>query len=281
MICLDNTDTLEGGASVDAVVDYTVHGLVGSTFTKLAAGQLSNADPSVLYTAGAAVSVVSATFVNTNAAAVTINLYLDPANGGNPRRMIPEDLSLGIGYSMHFDGQRCTVLDTTGAVQTIVPGATMNDDTNVSANGWVLDEDNMASDDATKLSTQQAIKAYVDAKGYKDRGDPAAVDFARGVLTLDSTWRDLDLSGIVPVGAVAVEITVQAANNVVGKLISFRKNGNTNTRVTLSQKTQVATKQIYISGKVACDGDRIIEYFGTANDGDWTAAQITICGWYM
>ena len=85
----------------------------------------------------------------------------------------------------------------------------------------------------------------------------------------------------MPVGAVAVEITVQAANNVVGKLISFRKNGNTNTRVTLSQKTQVATKQIYISGKVACDGDRIIEYFGTANDGDWTAAQITICGWYM
>lgn len=35
-------------------------------------------------------------------------------------------------------------------------------DTDVSAAGWVLDEDDMASDDATKVSTQQALKKYVD-----------------------------------------------------------------------------------------------------------------------
>lgn len=107
MICLDNTDTLEGGASVDAVVDYTVHGLVGSTFTVLADGQLSDTDPSVLYTAGAAISIVSITLVNTHTGAVNINLYLDSADGGNPRRMIPKDYTLDVGSSLHFDGQRC------------------------------------------------------------------------------------------------------------------------------------------------------------------------------
>ena len=42
---------------------------------------------------------------------------------------------------------------------------TYNADTDVSANGWVLDEDNLATDSATKLATQQSIKAYVDASG--------------------------------------------------------------------------------------------------------------------
>lgn len=116
MICLNNTDTLEGGASVNAVVDYTVHGLVDSTFTQLAAGQLSNTDPSVLYTAGAAISVVSITLVNTHTAAVTVNLYLDPANIGTPRRMIPKNVSLGIGYALVYDGQRFSVMNAAGEV---------------------------------------------------------------------------------------------------------------------------------------------------------------------
>ena len=34
----------------------------------------------------------------------------------------------------------------------------------------VLDEDNMASDSATKLATQQSIKAYVDAQGFTWKG---------------------------------------------------------------------------------------------------------------
>lgn len=121
MICLDNTDTLEAGASVDAVVDYTIHGLVAGVFTQIAAGQLSDTDPTVIYTAAAAASIVSVIFVNTHSAAVTLNLYLDPANGGNPRRMLPKDISLGIGYSLHFDGQRLTIVDASGNVQTM-PG---------------------------------------------------------------------------------------------------------------------------------------------------------------
>ena len=124
MICLDNTDTLEGGASVANVVDYTVHGLVAGVFTNIAQGQLSDTNPSVLYTAGAAISIVSITLVNTHSAAVTVDLYLDPANAGTPRRMIPKAMTLGVGYSMHFDGQRCSILDSNGG---IVTGVSVSD----------------------------------------------------------------------------------------------------------------------------------------------------------
>lgn len=125
MICLDNTDTLEGSASVTNVVDYTVHGLVGTTFTNIAQGQLSDAAGTVLYAAGAAISIVSVIFVNTHNAAVTVELALDPANAGTPRRLIPKSLSLGVGYSMHFDGQRITVMDANGG---IVSGVNVSDE---------------------------------------------------------------------------------------------------------------------------------------------------------
>jgi len=124
MVCLDNSDTLEGGASVDAVVDYTVHGMVSGAFTNIAQGQLSDTDPSVLYTAATDISIVSVIYVNTHSAAVTVNLYLDPTNAGTPRRMIPEALALQAGYSMVFDGQRCTVIDTNGG---IVSGVNVSD----------------------------------------------------------------------------------------------------------------------------------------------------------
>ena len=116
MLCLNNTDTLEGGASVDAVVDYTVHGFVGTTFMNIIQGQLSNTDPSVLYTAGATVNIMSIILVNTHTAAVMVNLYLDPTNVGTPRRLIPKNLSLRAGYSMVFDGARVMVLNTDGQI---------------------------------------------------------------------------------------------------------------------------------------------------------------------
>ena len=37
-------------------------------------------------------------------------------------------------------------------------------DTDVSGCSWVLDQDDMADDDDTKVPTQQSVKAYVDAQ---------------------------------------------------------------------------------------------------------------------
>lgn len=114
MICLDPTDVIEGGASVDAVIDYQMHGLVGTAFTQLAAGVMNTTLTAVLYTAGAAMSIVSIILVNKHTSAVDITLCLDPANAGNPRYLIPKTISLGAGHSLHTDGARLTIIDSSG-----------------------------------------------------------------------------------------------------------------------------------------------------------------------
>jgi len=52
--------------------------------------------------------------------------------------------------------------EVTSAAKVNAAGATMNADADVKANGYVLDEDDMASDDDTKVPTQQSVKKYVD-----------------------------------------------------------------------------------------------------------------------
>lgn len=52
--------------------------------------------------------------------------------------------------------------DVTDATNVDAAGATMNTDTDVSGNSWVLDEDNMGSNSDEKVPTQQSVKAYVD-----------------------------------------------------------------------------------------------------------------------
>ena len=54
--------------------------------------------------------------------------------------------------------------DVTDATNVAAAGAVMESDATTAAMSFVVDEDNMASNSATKLSTQQAIKAYVDAQ---------------------------------------------------------------------------------------------------------------------
>lgn len=54
--------------------------------------------------------------------------------------------------------------DVTDAANVDAAGATMNSDTTLAGNGYFLDEDNMASDSATKVPSQQSVKAYADLK---------------------------------------------------------------------------------------------------------------------
>ena len=54
--------------------------------------------------------------------------------------------------------------DVTDAFNVNAAGAVMNGDTTIAAMQFVVDEDNMASDLATKVPTQQSVKAYVDAQ---------------------------------------------------------------------------------------------------------------------
>jgi len=53
--------------------------------------------------------------------------------------------------------------DVTDATNVDAAGAVMNNDTTTAGMSFVIDEDNMASNSATKVPTQQSVKAYVDA----------------------------------------------------------------------------------------------------------------------
>lgn len=75
-----------------------------------------------------------------------------------------------------------TAADVTDAANVDAAGATMNADTTLAGNGYFLDEDNMASDSATKVPSQQSVKAYVVASvaGKVDTANsPNANEFAR------------------------------------------------------------------------------------------------------
>lgn len=112
-----------------------------------------------------------------------------------------------------------------------------------------------------------------------DRGDPAAPDWTEISLTKDGAWHDLDLSPIVPAGAIAVQLRCHLIDDVAGSLIIFRKNGNTNLYNCQSMSIQVANIPRDRCMTVFCDTNRVIEYF--ASGVVWTSIQLVVCGWWI
>lgn len=86
-----------------------------------------------------------------------------------------------------------TSADVTDATNVAAAGAVMESDSTTAAMSFVLDEDNMASDSATKIPTQQSVKAYVDAQVTA-----ADLDFqgdSGGALSIDLDSEVLDIAG--------------------------------------------------------------------------------------
>ena len=75
-----------------------------------------------------------------------------------------------------------------------------------------LDEDNMASDSATKLASQQSIKAYVDGKG----ASKADTDIAGASATTSSTFADITGSDVGVTLTVTSNILLTASIQVYG-----------------------------------------------------------------
>ena len=72
------------------------------------------------------------------------------------------------GRDVSVDGTKLdgieALADVTDATNVNAAGAVMNSDTSTSAMSFVVDEDAMGSNSATKVPTQQSVKAYVDAE---------------------------------------------------------------------------------------------------------------------
>ena len=87
---------------------------------------------------------------------------------------------------------------------------------NTGASGTaVLDEDNMASDSATKVATQQSIKAYVDNSIDTEMDVVFAADSSSGQITLDSETMTIAGGDNITTAASGNTVTITLATNVV------------------------------------------------------------------
>ena len=126
MIALDNGDKIQGDTTTASKVDYTIDGVVGTTITQQANGQLPSSIGDLYASSADATVIASIRLVNTNTSAEAVNLYLTPS-GGTARRIIPKDLSLGVDYSLVYDGKKIEVYNDSGELLYNVAGLTSAD----------------------------------------------------------------------------------------------------------------------------------------------------------
>jgi len=136
-----------------------------------------------------------------------------------------------------------------------------------------------------KTTHQDAGADEIDAAGLVgrinlvNRGDPSAFDFTQANLTADGAWNDLDLSSIVPAGAIAVLLLVNLNENSIGPKIKFRKNGNAN-NINISEiYPQVSGLDISKEITVFLDTNRVIEYLLSVTG--WDQINIVVRGWWI
>ena len=113
---------------------------------------------------------------------------------------------------------------------------------------------------------------------YVDRGDHDANDFEVGSFSTDPGWHDLNLSGIVPAGAIAVHISVAVSGPQSGWTTWFRENGNVNSSNSARIITQVAGIAIFQDMIVVLDSNRIIEYRTVEY---MTEIDFNVRGWFL
>ena len=146
-----------------------------------------------------------------------------------------------------LDGIESTA-DVTDATNVAAAGAVMESDTTTAAMSFVIDEDNMASNSATKLPTQQSVKAYTDARetaitsAYQSYADTAEVDA--------KAYADTEIAALVD--------SSPAAMNTLNELAAaLGDDENFSTTVTNSIATKLALAGGTMSGNIAMGGNDI------------------------
>ncbi len=188
---------------------------------------------------------------------------------GNPHSVTKSDVSLG-----NVENLKVNLTATTDP--------TVNDDTGDGysvGSRWVntsTDKEYVCLDASTGAAVWLETTALGGGK-FVDRGDPSAYDFTS--LTADETWRDLDLSSIVPEDATAVLLRTLFRSGSAADTAQFRENGNSNTINVERMPLGFANSDVYRTAVVAVDSNRIIEYWLTNTT--WTTTSIGVAGWWL
>lgn len=125
-----------------------------------------------------------------------------------------------------------------------IDDAVLNSDTSTVSMSFVIDEDSMASDSATKVPTQQSVKAYADSKA-RVLGQWRQTIYTPGsdITTTSTSYADIDSTNLpalsltlVTGDVVRLELTAtwgySASGNVIGVdwLVDQPVSSDTNTR---------------------------------------------------
>lgn len=151
--------------------------------------------------------------------------------------------------------------DVTDAANVDAAGAVMNTDTTTAAMQFVVDEDDFASNSATKVPTQQSAKTYIDAVGKHERFTVACSDETTDLTTgTKVTFR-------MPYAMTLTDIRASVVTAPTGAILTVdvNENGTTilSTKLTIdaSEKTSTtaATPVVISDAELADDSEITID----------------------
>jgi len=114
---------------------------------------------------------------------------------------------------------------------------------------------------------------------FVDRGNALGYDFPNAALTKDSAWHDLDLSALLPAGAIAAALCLEAQVAVVGGDFVLRKKGNSAAYNVSKISSMVVGLWHTCDVIVFVDANRFAQYFFTL--GAYSNANITVKGYWI
>ncbi len=155
--------------------------------------------------------------------------------------------------------------------------------------------------DADKNTIPAAAKAFGDSYHANDKGKQYywngtawktglgyefverlvnAHDKDEADFTTDGTYKvnGLDLSGIVPEGAVVVKLQVSILDDAADSQLVLRRDAAQGRNV-IDLRTQVANIATTLTQDVSIDSDRLLDYMGS--NLVFAAIRVTVIGWFI
>lgn len=173
------------------------------------------------------------------------------------------------------------LLDRVERLETKIREKTTQDVTNVMQQGSTIESlDVSLNADMNVVTHKLKHNFLMPIDSYIDRGDPSGYDFITGNFTKDWTWRELDLSGIIPKGAKAacIKIVSEVATVNYGQFY-LRKHGNSEGIAVPGLIHRIPDLGIVTNLVVALDVDAKVDYI--AENVTWTILSLVVIGWWM
>lgn len=135
---------------------------------------------------------------------------------------------------------------------------------------------------ATKDDSVGPAQASAGLGRYVPRS-AGAYDFTEANFTHDGAWHTdgLNLSAIVPAGAIAVHLVLYILGTTAGKVFALQKNAVDTLNYTWNI-IQGATA-FNVDAIVAVDPDRLMDYLSslTGTDGTTRLSRLAVLGWFI